>query len=1107
MQIEAVKIWEEKVTIPTYGVGKPDKNPMFFEKRIYQGSSGVVYPNPVIEKIFDEKEDKEYTGLFIENAFIKIMILPELGGRIQMAYDKIKERHFIYYNQVIKPALVGLTGPWISGGIEFNWPQHHRPSTFERVDYKLEENPDGSKTVWINEIEKMFKTKGMAGFTLHPDKAYIEIKAQLYNGTPLPQTFLWWANPAVKVNDDYQSVFPPDVNAVFDHGKRDVSSFPIATGTYYKVDYSPGTDISRYKNIPVPTSYMAINSSYDFMGGYEHDTHGGMLHVADHHVSPGKKQWTWGNSDFGIAWDRNLTDEDGPYIELMAGVFTDNQPDFSWIMPYEEKSFTQYFLPYRDLGIVKNATKDILLSLERTGGKIQVKIFATSEQSGAVVILKNTKTKLLDQVADLSPASVFTAEADVVEDSEDENYQLSVISSTGRELIRYDSAANLKNKMPVAAKAALLPASIENNEQLFLTARHLEQYRHATYSPVPYYEEALKRDEGDIRCNNGLGLWYMRRGQFETAETYFRQAIETSVSRNPNPYDGEPYYNLGLCLSYLEQYDEAYGFFYKSAWNSGLQDGAYFALARIDARNGDYTKALEHIDLSLDRNTRNAKAYVLKSAVLRKMGQSEAALFVCETGLRKDVFNLGLLFEKYLIAADNTALSSAVLEEITLNSNGAEETLLNFVLDYSAFGFNEEALKMLALIDPAQRSPMSDYHCAYLLNLNKDENGMTMSLRAAANSDSYLCFPNRLDDIKVLSFAADNNPSDAKAPYYLGNLFYDKLQYGQAITFWQISADRDDSFATVFRNLGIAAYNKQKDPEKALQYFNKANALDPSDGRVLMELDQLYKRTGSGPDDRLKFLEENIDIVQQRDDLYLERAALTNFTGQYAEAYNQVMQRVFHPWEGGEGRVSGQYLFSLTEMAKNDINSGNYPEAIEKLEQARSYPHNLGEGKLYGTQENDLDYWTGIAHEGLGNQREAKACFEKAACGDMLLVASVFYNDQNPEKLFYKGLALQKLGKKEQSDALFNEFVQYGSDHKNDEVRVDYFAVSLPDLLIFEDDFSIKNTIHCHYLEGLGYLGLQQPERAKAEFSKVLQMDKMHFGALRHGCLTVCPGS
>ena len=340
-----VKAWREKVVIPTYEIGKAEKNPIFLEKRVYQGSSGVVYPYPVIESIGNHPVDKEWHAVWLENEYIKVMILPELGGRVQRAFDKIKKRDFVYYNHVIKPALVGLTGPWISGGIEFNWPQHHRPSTFLPIDSTIEEHADGSVTVWVNEIERMFHQEGMAGFTLRPGHAYLEIKGVLYNRTNIPQTFLWWANPAVSVNDAYQSVFPQDVNAVFDHGKRAVCSFPIATGTYYKMDYSAGVDISNYKNIKVPTSYMAVNSKFDFEGGYENDSHGGMLHVANHHVSPGKKQWTWGNGDFGRAWDRNLTDTDGPYIELMAGVFTENQPDFSWLMPYEEKRFTQYFMP------------------------------------------------------------------------------------------------------------------------------------------------------------------------------------------------------------------------------------------------------------------------------------------------------------------------------------------------------------------------------------------------------------------------------------------------------------------------------------------------------------------------------------------------------------------------------------------------------------------------------------------------------------------------------------------------------------------------------------------------------------------------------------------
>lgn len=1098
MSDSAVRVWEETVIIPTYGTGKPDKNPMFFEKRVYQGSSGAVYPNPVIEKILDEKTDQEYKGLFLENRYLKIMILPELGGRVQMAYDKIKERHFIYYNQVIKPALVGLTGPWISGGIEFNWPQHHRPSTFEPVDYKIEENADGSKTIWVNEVEKMFRTKGMAGFTLHPDKAYLEINAKLYNRTSMPQTFLWWANPAVKVNDHYQSVFPPDVNAVFDHGKRDVSSFPIATGTYYKVDYSPGTDISRYKNIPVPTSYMAINSEYDFMGGYEHDTQAGVLHVANHHVSPGKKQWTWGHSDFGRAWDRNLTDEDGPYIELMTGVFTDNQPDFSWLMPYEEKSFTQYFLPYRELGVVKNATKDILVNIEMEGATATLKVFVTCEQKSVKLLLKINDIILLEDTVDLTPEKVYESVLPLSADASEKDLVLLVTSNNGRELIRYEPAKNKQNPFPEAAKPALPPQDVENTEQLFLTAQHLEQYRHATYSPVPYYEEALQRDPKDIRNNNALGAWYLRKGQFAKAEPYFRKAIETLISRNPNPYESEAYYNLGLCLKYLDDTEGSYNSFFKATWSSAWQDSAYFSIAQIDVMRGDYEQALEHINWAIDRNARNMKAHALKASVYRKSGSIGEAVKVAEFALSKDAFNLSALFEQikgYTSLGYKDKAEQAKDELITL-ARGTDHNFIEYALDYAAAGLYEDAIKLLAYIAKADSSPLVFYYLAYW----KDKLGesATADLESAKNASSYLCFPNRLEDILVLKFATDTNKKDGKAPYYLGNLFYDKRQYEEAISYWELSLHRDPDFPTVFRNLGIAYFNKLKQPEKALVLFEEALELDSSDARILMELDQLYKRLNVDPAKRLVFIEASLDTALERDDVYIERASLYNFAGEHEQAYNLIMNRKFHPWEGGEGKVSSQYIISLVEQAKNNIQNGEFDKAIKQLELAQIYPHNLGEGKLYGAQENDIYYWLGCAYEGLKQDDLAKEYWRKATVGLSEPGAAIFYNDQQPDKIFYQGLAWLKLGEDLKAEAIFNNLVKYAEDHLEDEIALDYFAVSLPNLLIFDDDLSLRNKVHCLYISGLGLLGLNKAEEAAAAFNEALELDAMHFGVRLH---------
>lgn len=1074
---------------------------MFFEKRVYQGSSGVVYPHPIIEKISDEKVDQEYIGLFLENQYLKIMILPEIGGRVQMAYDKIARRNFIYYNQVIKPALVGLCGPWISGGIEFNWPQHHRPSTFDPVDYKIENNADGSKTVWVSEVEKMFRTKGTAGFTLHPDKAYLEIKAQLYNRTSLPQTFLWWANPAVSVGEHYQSVFPPDVNAVFDHGKRDVSTFPIATGTYYKVDYSPGTDISRYKNIPVPTSYMAVNSEYDFVGGYEHDSQAGVLHVADHHVSPGKKQWTWGNGDFGVAWDRNLTDEDGPYIELMTGMFTDNQPDFSWMMPYEEKSFTQYFLPYRELGLVKNASKDVLIGVDIADHEMILRVFGTSIQNKVNIRVNAGDAVLLNEDTQLSPQKVFKKSIQLNDPHNEPVYSVSIKNADGKEILFFDSASNNDREIPKAAQPAILPQEAENAEQLFFTGQHLEQYRHATYNPLDYYKEALRRDANDFRCNNALGLWLLRKGQFDKSLGYFKTAIHTGTKRNPNPYDSEPYYNLGLALKYLGRTKEAYDAFFKATWSSAWQDSGYFSVAQIDILRGNYELALEHIDWSIDKNARNGKAYLVKMHALRKLGKIDRAISVANNALARDGFNISVLFELYCCYKDiqSSDKPEETLSRIKTLSRGAANSLIEYSIEFADLGLYAEAIELLQLSGEAgKKGPMLLYYTAYYTFLSGHEVSGKEWLAKAAQADSSYCFPNRLEDIVVLQFAAAQQPADAKAPYYLGNLWYDKRQYQDAIACWKLSAEKDPSFATVFRNLAVAEYNKLGNPEKAVELFEKAFELNTADARVLMELDQLYKKLSYLPQKRLAFLTKHLPVTNIRDDLYLEIATLENFLGHHQEAYNLIMSRRFHPWEGGEGKVSGQYIYSLVELAKTDMRNGKFEDAVLKLEQSQIYPHNLGEGKLPGAQENDIFYWLGCAYKALEQQEDAIKCWQKATVGLSEPSAAMFYNDQQPDKIFYQGLALQELGFNNHPRQIFENLVKYGTSYQNDEVRIDYFAVSLPDLLIFEDDLNLRNFTHCQYIAGLGFLGLQDFEAAVKAFTIVLQNDAVHFGAQTH---------
>lgn len=1099
------KAWREQIVIPTYEVGAPEKNPFFLEKRVYQGSSGVVYPYPVIESIADEKTDKTYDAVWLENEYIKVMILPELGGRVQMAYDKIKQRHFVYYNHVIKPALVGLAGPWISGGIEFNWPQHHRPSTYLPVDTTIEEHEDGSVTVWVSEVERMFRQKGMAGFTLRPGCAYLEIKGVLYNRTDLPQTFLWWANPAVAVNDHYQSVFPPDINAVFDHGKRAVSSFPIATGTYYKVDYSAGVDISNYKNIKVPTSYMAVNSKYNFEGGYENDTCAGMLHVASNHFSPGKKQWTWGNGDFGRAWDRNLTDEDGPYIELMAGVYTENQPDFSWLMPYEEKTFTQYFMPYRELGVVKQANRDVIMNITACaaaddmegscGHLVRLQIFVTSRQRLSVFITDAEGKECFATECEMSPEELFDREIAIG------TYSVEDLTVTIRQLGTYitplvwHAEPDEIRPIPDAAEAALLPQDTKTVEQLYLTGLHLEQYRHATWSASDYYEEGLRRDPLDYRCNNAMGLWYLRRGRFDKAEPYLRTAVRVLQKRNPNPYDGDPLYNLALCLKYQGKDDEAYRLFWKSTWNKGWADAGYFEAAQISVKQRRLADALDEIDRCLYNHWHNHKARGLKAAILRLMGRRDEALCLIEESLACDLFNYICRYEQYLLCGDEQSL--VTLKQLLRGSSHNYDEL---ALDYLHAGLVREARAVWQLaIDGKACSPMTYYF------LGRYE-------EAEACAPDY-CFPNSLDACLALRAAVEAAPDSARAPYYLGCLYYDKRQYDLAVGYWERSSAADATFPTVWRNLALAYFNKCGREDEAIRCMEKAFALEPTDARILMELDQLYKRVQRPHSERLARLERFPDLVARRDDLLLEQITLLNQTGRYDDAMRLLDGHVFHPWEGGEGKVPAQYQICRVEKAKlllaegrryrtgsqsgtrNDISiAGLCQQAICLLNECLKYPHHLGEGKLFGAQENDFYYFLGCAYQLLDEQEQAHRCWLRAIEGPREPAAAMYYNDAKPDKIFYQGLALSALGRDEEARGRFHRLVGYGKQHLFEPQVMDYFAVSLPDLLIWEDSLDRKNRIHCKYMLALGSLGLGDVRKARQYLAEVGALDINHQG-------------
>lgn len=896
--------WSEPLTIRTYEAGEPSEYPMFLDHRVYQGSSGKIYPLPFVEHVADEGVERPWQAVHLENAYVRVVVLPELGGRIHIGYDKTTGYDFFYRNNVIKPALVGLGGPWISGGVEFNWPQHHRPATYLPVETTIEHHDDGAVTVWCHDHDPFERMSAQHGVRLRPDSSVVELVVRLHNRTSERQTFLWWANVAARVNDDYQSFFPEDVRYVADHARRALTSFPHADRPYYGVDYAalaaehPGADrIDFYRNIPVPTSYMIVDSQQDFFGGYDHGAQAGFVHWAERRVSPGKKQWTWGNAPFGHAWDAQLTDADGPYVELMAGVYTDNQPDFTWLLPGETKVFTQYWYPIPGIGAAHQATPDAAVHVER-GDTVAARFAVTSPRAGATMRILRGDDVIASRDADLVPGVVAELPADV---EPDDRLVVELLDATGRLLVRW-TPTQTTDEEPWVADEPPLPDAIESVEELYLTGLHLAQYRHPTRSPLPYWREALRRDPGEVRTNLALADRAYRAGRYDTALALTQTALRRLTRRNANPVDAEAFYLAGLALARLGRTAEAEQAFGKAGWDGTWAPAAGLELARSLARRGQNRAALRVLDTLDGVVGHDTRRTALRAIVLRRVGEGHRA-----DALLLDALGADPLDATLRTLADRGAPTDAGI-------------ILDVATDLRRAGALEDAVALLeqaaaAPVTPAGNvRPIAHYTAAAVLDDLGLATGAAEHRRAARDGDLTWAFPSGLDAYDVLRRAAAADPEDATARSLLGTLLYAHGRRAEALLQWEEALDLGLEHPVLLRNAGLAAYNIAHDDDRAWRRYEQAVALAPDDARLRYEQDQLAVRLGQDTATRLARLTPVEHLVLTRDDFTIEYVGLLVEAGQAQRAYEILVTRSFHPWEGGEGRAVAAWDATLTAL-------------------------------------------------------------------------------------------------------------------------------------------------------------------------------------------------
>lgn len=1068
-----VTVIEDSLMVPTYVVNPPNAMPRFYEGQAHQGVQRRYYPYPMNDNLTREKEDRNYKIIYLENEFIKIGVMPGLGGRIFEAIDKTNGYHFFYRQHVIKPSLIGMVGYWISGGNAWGYPHHHGPHTVEPMDYTIEEHADGSATVWLSYVEQMHRLRILLGYTIFPGSSTVEMTIRPYNPTPNVCSFLFWANPSVHVDSTYQVIFPPSVEYVTQHHKSEMTTWPIADRRYNRYDYT-GKDISLWKNTGVPSSFFSWNPQEDFFGGYDHGKQAGTAWIGNHHTSPGMKYWADGNNPAGRMINDGLTDNDGQYIELMAGAYTDNQPDYSWLQPYESKNETMTWYPIRMLSGLKEANKNAALNLTaEAGGKVSAMINTTRLYNKARVVLTYDGTEIHSETIKISPALPYVKELSLSAPVDEKKLKLALYDASGEAVIAYQPAPPPGNPMPESLKSPAPPEEMGSVEELYLTGLRLNQFHNASIDPYPYYFEALKRDPEDYRVNTQLGILYLQRKMFEEAEKHLQTADGRITMRYTRPASSEGLYYLGLVQRKLGKRKEAYDHLYAAAWNAGWHTQSYHQLAEMDCENGDLGKALDHIDRALSTNINHMKGLGLKVTLLRKLNrldEAEAlALKVLQTD-RLDYQSRNELALIYRLQKKNRK-AAEILNELDVIMQDHVQSYLEFSTNYANCGFFEEAREVLERLEAKGNTyPMLYYYLGYYSARLDDLRRSSDYFDQARTMPHNYCFPFRDESITVLNAALQYNEADAKALYYLGNLYYEQ-QPEKAISLWEESRNTDSTFYIVLRNLAWAARENEHNPEKAAALYGQAFTSNREDSRLMYEYDMVLANAGEQPKVRYeRIFAGNRHVSAQHSSTYLREIELLIFLGKYDEVAQIIATTQFVESEGSR---TFRDVYHNTWILKSlqDYAAGNYAAALDDIRKAIDFPI----GRWGSERRAQMYYLSGLYQEKLGRSNDARADFEKAVAE---LVDGTEYH-------YEKGLAWEKLGEPAKAREQYAALMELANRRGDRDAFRSFEAGSA----------GSAQRAQNLYLRGLAQMGMGRKAEADKQFADALQQNPAHLWA------------
>lgn len=1052
-QIADVDVREETITIPTYSI---DENPYPVFPETYWTND--LYPYTLLDSPSLTKKNKNYPLLVLENEYLKITVLPEVGGHLYNFYDKVNQREAVYVNHVMKFLSHGLRWAWPSGGFEFNFPHAHFVSACDPIDYALRSNPDGSGSLVVGNLETRYGMRWQVTLTLHPDKSYLTQEVSLHNRTPLPHRYHFWTINAFHTNEATQVIFP--AGRMIDHAQQYIRTYPEWAGE----------DVSWAMNPFSGGSWSAYEPYDDFWCTYHHDEDAGMVHVANRYIVPGSKWFSFGSSARSNFSGAAGSDEDGPYIEVDSGSDL-TQIDFRRFQPLGTRHWEEYWYPVKGLkGGIVTANRDACLSLVKDKGKLEMMLNVNYPlKDGQIKVALDDKVILKESIS-VTPLTPCSIPLDL------KKGKLSVIlaDSSGKVILNYTEPEIDESKLPLEGP---IVRKEKDPKEMSAEELYLEGIKEITHTAEhflkaeKYFKQALEKDPGHSLAHTELGILYLGRGLWQKAEKEFK----ASIARNH--LQGPAHYYLGLIYKIMGKHQEAIEELFLAAKYPATYASAYYLLGQIMLIKSKLDEAQEYLMKSYGES-HSTEAQTLLASVYRKISAYELARDAAARVLDEEPINYFAAYEQYLIAEAEGNSGEELYDKFLKLIRDEDQSFLELTCFYINSGQYQEAIDLLERkierIKLKANLPMFCYYLGYLYNKLGDKKQSAHYFRMSQEQKKCTrVFPARLEEFFILEEASIALPDDFFPFYTKGNLLAGRYRFSDAIEQFDLALkkieglpkkeqqDLSELLSIINRNIGVLLWKTENKPNEAIPYYEESIKYATWHFQPFQELTSIYQEKEE-IGKAIEVARSGLDKI--RDGYKLVNMLIPLYIRQ--GDYDSIIELISRYPADDKTRIWYQEMYqqAYVEKGKKLLREGRYVEALENFENATQIPEILHfQGKVCPDFAEAL-WWQGLILEQLGKEDDALKCWSEAT--------SQRYDAHSRGQL-YKAKSLIKLGRKQQATTLLNQILHVCQTRAR----------------IITEGAAPPWEAYLYYLQGAVYEELGSKERAIEFYRKATKID------------------